>query len=110
MGRPTVRISLKTIAMLFPSDSVERVCLHGKWQLGRGRNPSMVFGNHFNAKEAFVAANEMVGGYFDEIRHLPNSRHRHFWHKALITAVQNRVPAQNLPRPPLELWLRGVDE
>ena len=44
MGKATIRVSLKTIAMRFPPGSIERVYLHGTWQLERGRNPSMLYG------------------------------------------------------------------
>lgn len=96
MGRATTRISLKTIAMMFPSDSIERVYLHGKWQIERGRNPSMVFGNHYNPRNAFVVADEMLGNYFDEIRHQVSSRSEYFWDQEMIDGVMKRTPVRNL--------------
>lgn len=64
MGKATIRISLKTIAMRFPAGSIERVYLHGTWQIERGRNPSMTYGNHHSTREAYATAKAVLGGYF----------------------------------------------
>lgn len=97
MGRATTRISLKTIAMLFPYDSAERVYLHGKWQKERGRHPSMNYGNHPTPKQAFAAVEEMLGKYFDEIRHQDYSRHDYFWSEDTIEGVMKRISVCDLP-------------
>lgn len=99
MGKQTIRISLKTIAFLFPSGSLERIYLHGKWQLERGRNPSMNYGNHPTPRQAFVAANQMLGKYFDEIRHQECSRQDWFWNKKMVDEVKKRTPVSKLPLP-----------
>ena len=97
MGKVTVRISLKTIAFRFPEGSLERVYLHGLWQLGRGRNPSMYFGNHPTPQHAFEAADEMLGSYFNEIRQQVYSRQDWFWNEAMVQAVLNRAKVTDLP-------------
>jgi hypothetical protein len=81
---------------------MEQVYLHGKWQIERGRNPSMNFGNHSNPREAFAAADAMLGNYFDEIRHLPCSRRDWFWDEAMVEAVMRRVKVPKLPNIVLE--------
>ena len=96
MGKATVRISLKTIAMRFPVGSIERVYLHGTWQIERGRNPSLLFGNHHSAREAYQAANAMLGDYFNEIRRQHYARHDFFWDAQMILDVMNRVPVHQL--------------
>ena len=93
----TTRISLKTIAFLFPSGSLERVYLHGKWQIERGRNPSMFHGNHPTPRQAFAAVDAVLGTYFDEIRHQECSRRRWFWHEAMVDGVTKRTPVSKLP-------------
>lgn len=96
MGKPTVRISLKTIAMMFPPSSAERVYLHGKWQIERGRKPSMNFGNHPTPRQAYAAVNEVLGSYFDEIRNQHYARQDFFWSDEMISAIKNRTPVQEL--------------
>lgn len=96
MGKATIRISLKTIAMRFPPGSIERVYLHGTWQIERGRNPSMLFGNHYSTREAYQTAKTMLGTYFDEIRRQHYSRQDFFWDEQMITNVINRVPVRKL--------------
>lgn len=97
MGKPTYRISLKTIAFRFPVGSRERVYLHGKWQQERGRNPSMNYGNYPTPRQAFAAVDEMLGKYFDEIRHQECSRQDWFWNEEMIMAIMNRIPVPKLP-------------
>ncbi len=99
MGKQTIRISLKTIAFLFPSGSLERIYLHGKWQIERGRNPSMNYGNHPTPRQAFVAVDEMLGKYFDEIRHQEYSRQDFFWNERMVEAVRQRTLVSKLPLP-----------
>ena len=99
MGKKSIKISLKTIAFLFPSGSLERIYLHGKWQIERGRNPSMNYGNYSTPRQAFAAVDEMLGKYFDEIRHQECSRQNFFWHERMIEAVQQRMPVSKLPLP-----------
>lgn len=99
MGDATIRISLKTIAFLFPAGSIERIYLHGKWQIERGRNPSLTYGNHRTARTAFLQAQEMVGPYFDEIRRQHFSRQDFFWHPEMIIAIQKKSPVTELPLP-----------
>ena len=96
MGKATVRISLKTIAMRFPPGSIERVYLHGTWQLERGRNPSMSYGNHQSTREAYAAAKTMLGPYFDEIRQQHCARQDFFWDSRMVADVMNRVPVSEL--------------
>ncbi len=99
MGKNIDRISLKTIAFLFPVGSMERIYLHGKWQIERGRNPSMTFGNHQTARDAYVTINDMLGSYFDEVRHQEYSRHRFFWSDNIITSIQKKKPVSELRLP-----------
>jgi hypothetical protein len=96
MGKATIRISLKTIAMLFPSSSAERIYLHGKWQQERGRNPSMRFGNHPTPRQAYAAVDETLGKYFDEIRNQHYSRQDFFWNNEMIADIKNRIPVCEL--------------
>lgn len=96
MGKATIRISLKTIAMLFPSGSIERVYLHGTWQIERGRNPSMLYGNHHSTREAYTTAKAMLGDYFDEIRRQHYARQDFFWDTKMVSDVMNRVPVVEL--------------
>jgi hypothetical protein len=97
MGRATLRISLKTIAFRFPEGSLERIYLHGKWQLERGRSPSMNFGNHPTPRHAFAAVDTLLGSYFDEIRHQVCSRQDWFWNEAMVEGVMNKVKVPKLP-------------
>lgn len=97
MGRATIRISLKTIAFLFPVGSMERVYLHGKWQIERGRKPSMNYGNHPTPKEAFAAVDAILGNYFDDIRRQNYSRWDSFWNSQMIAAVLRKDPVHTLP-------------
>ncbi len=97
MGKRTKRISIKTIAFLFPEGSLERVYLHGTWQIERGRNPSMRYGNHRSTRTAYEELKSSLGLYFDEIRRQEYSRHDFFWTDEMITAVQRRVPVGDLP-------------
>ena len=97
MGRATLRISLKTIGFRFPAGSLERIYLHGKWQLERGRAPSMCFGNHRTPREAFAAVDALLGEYFDEIRHQVCSRQDWFWSEAMVEAVIRQVKVPELP-------------
>jgi hypothetical protein len=99
LGKQTIRISLKTIAFLFPTGSLERIYLHGKWQIERGRNPSMNYGNHPTARQSFKAVEEMLGNYFDEVRHQEYSRQDFFWNERMIKAVKAREPVISLPLP-----------
>lgn len=96
MSKATIRISLKTIAMRFPPGSIERVYLHGTWQIERGRNPSMLYGNHWSAGKAYTAAKDMLSTYFDEIRRQHNARQSFFWDDQMIHDVMNRVPVREL--------------
>jgi hypothetical protein len=96
MSKATIRISLKTIAMRFPAGSIERVYLHGTWQMERGRNPSMLYGNHHSARVAYAAAKAMLGSYFDEIRRQHYARQDFFWSDQMIVDVTNRVPVREL--------------
>jgi hypothetical protein len=105
LGKQTTIISLKNIALLFPAGSLERVYLHGKWQIERGRNPSMNYGNYPTPRHAFVALNEMLGAYFDEIRHQEYSRQHWFWRESMIEGVKDRIPVSKLPLPkPYRRW------
>ena len=97
MGKATVRVSLKTIAFLFPEGSLERVYLHGTWQRERGRNPSMRYGNHQSTRTAYEEVKILLKPYFDEIRRQEYSRHDSFWTDEMVTAVQQRVPVRDLP-------------
>lgn len=99
MGKETVRLSLKTIAHMFPPGSIERVLLHGRWQKtrGRGRKPTLLFGNHTDPRCALAAVEELAGTYFDELFRQYNSRQKPFWHDAMIQAVQDRTPVYELP-------------
>lgn len=97
MGKASIRLSLKTIAMLFPYGSMERIYLHGRWQLHRGRNPSMLFGNHQTANAAYVATKDMHEEYFDEVFRQHYSRQDFFWSTEMVLAVQNHVPVPHLP-------------
>jgi hypothetical protein len=99
MSKATCRISLKTIAFLFPSGSLERVYLHGKWQIERGRNPSIGYGNHPTPRQAFVTVDAVLGSYFDEIRHQEYSRQGFFWTEKMVLGIQNRVSVHKLPLP-----------
>lgn len=99
MANRTIRISLKTIAFLFPEGSQERIYLHGKWQIERGRKPSLRYGNHHTPREAFVTVDQMLGKYFDEIRHQAYSRQAFFWHEDLIQEIGRRTPVSKLPLP-----------
>jgi hypothetical protein len=92
------RLSLKTIAFLFPEGSIERAYLHGRWQRSRGRNPSLTFGNEKQAHRFYAAAHADLGDYFDQIFQLPFSRRKFFWHQEMITAVESRAPIEQLPR------------
>jgi hypothetical protein len=97
VGKKTMRLSLKTIAMRFPHNSVERVYLHGRWQQERNRDPSMVFGNHHDPKSAFDSAQQMVGGYLESIRRLPYSRHWP-WSPDLVKAIRRKTPTDELAK------------
>lgn len=99
MSNATIRISLKTIAHRFPSGSIERTYWHGKWQRERGRNPSLVFGNHRSPRDAFAVADDLLGMYFTELRAQDYSRHDFFWHPEMIGAIQRRTPVDQLPLP-----------
>ncbi len=93
MGKATVRYSLKTISLSFPAGSIERVYLHGMWQRDRGRNPTLLFGNHTDAKEAFAAATEMVGPYIESVRQKPFSRY-HDWSRWVHMIISRTDPAE----------------
>lgn len=94
MGKATENISLKTIAFKFPNDSVHRVYLHGKWQQGRGkgRKPTLLFGNHTDPREAFASAQEMVGDYWDDLQRIHCCRSRWFWDDNVVSMIMNHVP------------------
>lgn len=96
MGKATIRISLKTIAMRFPPGSIERVYLHGTWQLERGRNPSMLYGNHHSTSEAYAAVRDVLETYFNEIRRQHKARQNFFWSDQMVSDVMNRVPVRKL--------------
>ena len=91
----TVRYSLKTIAFWFPEGSIERTYLHGKWQRQRGRNPSLLYGNHTDCGEAFVAAKLLLESYFDEIFKIPYIRQTR-WNKRFIDRVRARCPVGSI--------------
>lgn len=74
----TERYSLKTISSQFAWESIERCYLHGMWQQERGRNPTMLYGNHTDPKEAFASAQAMIGEYIESVLRIPFSRH-HDW-------------------------------
>jgi len=90
MGRATIRLSLKTIAWSFPSGSVERVYLHGMWQRERGRQPTLLYGNHTNPRLAFASAQLLIGPYIESVRKIPFSR-THDWSN-WVEKIMNRVP------------------
>jgi hypothetical protein len=79
MGKPTTRLSLKTIAFMFPEHSLERVYLHGKWQRSRGRNPSLTLHNQRDPLMAFQTAEALVGEHFKDEFSQPFSRHDYHW-------------------------------
>lgn len=97
LGAQTTRRSLKTIAMNFPAGSIERVYLHGKWQQERGRQPTLVYGNHTDARRAFKSSVEFVGPYIESVRALPFSR-QHEWGD-WVPDIMNRVPVSALSLP-----------
>ncbi len=88
-NKATVRYSLKTIAQSFPRGTIEFVYLHGMWQRERGRNPTMLFGNHTDPKEAFGVACELAGPYIERVRQIPLSRY-HDW-SSWVEPVMARV-------------------
>lgn len=79
MGKKTVRLSLKTIAFMFPPNSPERVYLHGKWQLSRGRNPSLHLHNQADPLLSYRFAKSLVGEHFEDEFAEPWSRHDFYW-------------------------------
>lgn len=87
MGKKTERISLRTIAFLFPEHSVQRVYLHGLWQRSRNRNPTLTLSNQRDPRLAFEMAQEMVGDYFATIRRIPYSRQAWFWSEERVAAI-----------------------
>lgn len=95
VNKATTRLSLKTIAFRFPPGSMERVYLHGIWQKSRGRNPSLLFGNHTDTLTAFESAKEGVGDYLEKVRRLPFSRHWP-WSNHLVHQIRNRAPVSEI--------------
>lgn len=93
-NKATDRYSLRSIANSFPRGSIEFVYLHGTWQKERGRNPTMLFGNHKDPKEAYAAACVMAGEYIESIRRIPFSRH-HDWNR-WVEAIMKRVSPEEV--------------
>ncbi len=93
-NKATVRYSIRSIAKSFPRGSIEFVYLHGTWQAERGRNPTMLFGNHTDPKEAYEAARELAGAYIESVRQIPFSRY-HKWER-WVKAIMARVPTAEL--------------
>lgn len=93
-NKATVRYSLKTIAQSFPRATIEFVYLHGAWQKERGRNPTMLFGNHTDPKEAFSVAKELAGPYIESVRRIPFSRY-HNWSR-WVEPVMARVDPKDI--------------
>ena len=79
MGKKTRRLSLKTIAFMFPEYSPERVYLHGKWQRSRGRNPSLRLHNRIDPLQSFQTAEALVGEHFKDELAQPWSRRDFYW-------------------------------
>ena len=94
MGKETRRYSLKTIAMNFPSGSMERCYLHGLWQKERGRNVTLLYGNHTKPREAFASAEMILSEYIAAIRKKPFSR-CHNW-STWVAKVMKRVPVEDI--------------
>lgn len=94
-------LSLKTIAFRFPHGSVERALLHGRWRgtRGKGKGPTLLFGNHKDPRAAYESAEEMLGDYFDEIFQQDYSRRSFFWTRKMVRRIQGRVPVSELPLP-----------
>jgi hypothetical protein len=100
MGKKTVRLSLKTIALMFPEHSIQRIYLHGKWQMSRGRNPSLNTHNQNDPKLSFQVAKAIVGEYFDDIFAEPFSRHDFFWRNYFLR--EERIRSSVIGRQPAE--------
>lgn len=92
----TIRISLRTIAFLFPPLSLQRVYFHGKWQESRGRMPTLTLKNQKDPLGSFVTALELEGEYLESIRTLPCSRQSWFWDQELILAILEHIPINEL--------------
>lgn len=93
-NKATVRYSLKSIAKSFPTKSIEFVYLHGTWQKERGRNPTMLFGNHTDPKASYEAACELVGPYIELVRQIPFSRYHTWTH--WVEQIMTRTPPDKL--------------
>lgn len=74
---------------------MEYVYLHGKWQRSRGRNPSILFGNHTGPREAFEAARSLVGEYLDRVCCYKEAR-TWSWSKELAVAVMQRQALEEI--------------
>lgn len=70
-SRSDTRPSLKTVALTFPEYSLERVYLHGLWQMSRGRRPALKLHNQHNPRIAFETARSLVGEKIDRARKTP---------------------------------------
>lgn len=96
MGTKTERISLNTIAFMFPEESLERVYLHGAWQISRGRRPSLTLPAQRDPRLAFAAATAEVGDYLEKVRGIPYSRQADFWTQERITAILERQDIEDV--------------
>lgn len=90
MGTKTERISLNTIAFMFPVESLERVYLHGAWQISRGRRPSLALRGQRDPRKAFETAKARVGDYLEQVRRIHFSRQVDFWTEERIAAITER--------------------
>lgn len=98
MSSVSQQVSLKSIAMLFPTSSMQRVYLHGMWQMSRNRRPSEPLGNERNPIRAFSRADAKVGAYLDELTMAPYARKRSFWTDELVKKVIEFRPIEDLVR------------
>lgn len=96
MGTKTERISLNTIALMFPVESLERVYLHGVWQKSRGRRPSLTLSAQRDPRQAFATAAAHIGDYLEKVRGIPYSRQADFWTQERITAILERQDIEDV--------------
>lgn len=98
-NRKTCRVSLRTIALLFPPRSVQRVYLHGRWQKSRGRRPCLSLENLQDPRLAYEQAEELVGEYIRSVLSTPYAYGKWQWEgrgRELAKAISEQVPPEEV--------------
>lgn len=99
-NKSTKRASLRTIALLFPPGSLQRVYLHGRWQKSRGRQPCLSLENLRDPRLAFEQADALVGEYIRSVLSQYGANNAWFWTNGsgeeYAQAIMKSVPPRDV--------------